>query len=237
MSRKGRLLIAGLLSIAFHLCVVMFADTASVVRLAWNPSNDPRVNGYFLYLGATSGHYDYKADVGNATESPVDQADGIYYAAASAYVSLGSNQKLESKLSNEVRFAIVSPTPNPNETPTPTPSTPIPTPGTTATPTPSPAPEVTPEPIPVPTATPSPSPIETSSPEPTDSPTPTPAPTPVDATPTPTATATPAPEPTASPTPVVTPTATPTPTASPSPCKPPHKRRWYRRRHLAYPCD
>jgi hypothetical protein len=158
---------------------------------------------------------------------------------------------------------VVTPSPSPSSTPSPTQTpdvtpneTPNPSPTATvqATATPTPSPVVTASPSPVPSATPqiTPTPTATVTPTPTPNVSPTPSASPsvgpqptaspsatVAQTPSPTSSPGPSSSPTLSPTPSVSPSGTPTATVSPTatPCVAPHKRRWYKRRHLRYPCD
>jgi hypothetical protein len=75
---------------------------ASVVRLAWDPS-DPDVTGYRLHYGSASGNYSTVIDVGNATSWAVpDLVVGrTYFFAVTAYNALGT----ESDFSSEIVYA------------------------------------------------------------------------------------------------------------------------------------
>ena len=74
------------------LCLVLSqrAFGASVV-LAWNPSVDPAVVGYFLYIGTANGSYSMKFDVGNYSGTTVSGLlqGRTYYFASTAYDANG----------------------------------------------------------------------------------------------------------------------------------------------------
>ena len=84
------------------------------VTLAWDPSPDPDVVGYRVYVGQSSGVYAPPVDLGNQTSVTISNLqEGIpYFFAVTAYNSLG----LESDPSNEVSFTppIVDPPRDPN---------------------------------------------------------------------------------------------------------------------------
>jgi len=84
------------------LCLVLSqrasgASGASVV-LAWKPSTDPAVVGYFLYIGTATGSYSMKLDVGNYSGTTVSGLlqGGTYYFAATAYDASGYESPLSS---------------------------------------------------------------------------------------------------------------------------------------------
>ena len=74
--------------------------TAGSLALAWDPVNDPRVAGYKVHYGTTSGNYTAQMDAGNVTTSTVPNlADGAtYYFAVTAY----DGSLVQSGFSNEV---------------------------------------------------------------------------------------------------------------------------------------
>ena len=74
--------------------------TAGSLALAWDPVNDPRVVGYKVHYGTSSGNYTAQMDAGNVTTSTVPNlADGAtYYFAVTAY----DGSLVQSGFSNEV---------------------------------------------------------------------------------------------------------------------------------------
>ncbi|HHY84619.1 MAG TPA: tandem-95 repeat protein [Verrucomicrobia bacterium] len=78
--------------------------SAASVTLAWDPSPDPSVVGYFVYYGDASRSYTTKIDVGNVTSVTVTGlVEGVaYYFAATAYNVLG----IESDFSEEVVYTV-----------------------------------------------------------------------------------------------------------------------------------
>ncbi len=76
--------------------------TNSQVELGWNPSPDPAVSGYRLYVGLASRSYSAVYDVGMATNFTVSglMSGTIYYFAATDYATNG----LESDFSAEISF-------------------------------------------------------------------------------------------------------------------------------------
>src|SRR5690349_9099222 len=69
------------------------------VHLAWDPSPDTNVAGYYIYIGPRSGFYTSRIDVGNVTNATFGNlSSGTYYFIASAY----SPDRVESLPSNEV---------------------------------------------------------------------------------------------------------------------------------------
>lgn len=79
------------------------------VTLAWNPSPDPTVTGYFLYFGGASGTYTNKTDRGFVTNAVINGLvnGDTYFFAVSAYDSAG----LESLRSAEVSYTVPAPNP------------------------------------------------------------------------------------------------------------------------------
>src|SRR5688572_7761153 len=88
------------------ICLAFLTVTANAwadtVTLVWDPSPDPSVTGYYVYVGAEPGVYDHRYDVGNTTSFVyLDGAvDRRYYFAVAAYVP----GPLLSSLSNEVSW-------------------------------------------------------------------------------------------------------------------------------------
>ena len=74
--------------------------TAGSLALAWDPVNDPRVAGYKVHYGTSSGNYTAQMDAGNVTTSTVPNlVDGAtYYFAVTAY----DGSLVQSGFSNEV---------------------------------------------------------------------------------------------------------------------------------------
>jgi hypothetical protein len=72
---------------------------AGTINLAWNPSTDPTLGGYYLLSGTQSGVYTNSINVGKVTSGQITVADGqTYYLAVEAYDTSG----LTSAPSNEV---------------------------------------------------------------------------------------------------------------------------------------
>ena len=78
------------------------AQTLAGVTLAWNPSVDPGIAGYYLYQGTASHNYTQQINEGNVTQATTTGlTPGLtYYFAVSAYDTIG----LESVLSTEVSY-------------------------------------------------------------------------------------------------------------------------------------
>lgn len=74
------------------------------LSLAWDPSPDPRVAGYRLYLGGISQTYTNLTDVGNKTSITILNLipGATYYFAVTAYDSHGS----ESAFSGEIAYTV-----------------------------------------------------------------------------------------------------------------------------------
>ena len=74
------------------------------VTVAWNPSPDTNVAGYFRYYGSPTGNYTNKLDVGNVTNATVSGLveGSTYFLAVTAYSTLG----LELDFSNEVSYTV-----------------------------------------------------------------------------------------------------------------------------------
>jgi hypothetical protein len=105
------------------------------VTLAWDPNGEPGVAGYRIYVGYSSGNYQYFADAGNHTSLVFNngQAGTTYFFVATAYDMSGN----ESEISNEIKYTFPTVAPAPEPTPSPEPQ-----------PTPSPQPQPTPSPQP-----------------------------------------------------------------------------------------
>jgi len=87
------------------LAVVLLCNNAQgdqSVSLAWNPSSNSAVAGYFLYYGPEAGVYTNRIDIGNNTATSVSglQEGQTYHFAVSAYNSIG----IESALSSDVPY-------------------------------------------------------------------------------------------------------------------------------------
>jgi len=74
------------------------------VTLAWDPSSDTNVVGYFRYYGGASGNYTNRVDVGNVTSNTVAGlvAGSTYFFAVTDYGASG----LESLPSTEVSYTV-----------------------------------------------------------------------------------------------------------------------------------
>ena len=88
--------------------------TAGSLALAWDPVNDPRVAGYKVHYGTSSGNYTAQMDAGNVTTSTVPNlVDGAtYYFAVTAY----DGSFVQSGFSNEVAGTVPSGAPVANFT-------------------------------------------------------------------------------------------------------------------------
>ena len=97
-----------LLPIFFTLYLIPPIIYAAQVTLAWDASVGS-VEGYKIHYGATSGDYDYSANVGNSINCTISglQEGATYYFAVTAY-----NNIAESDYSNEILYTI--PFDNPN---------------------------------------------------------------------------------------------------------------------------
>src|SRR5213593_415627 len=81
------------------LCLVLSQRASGAsVALTWNPSPDPAVVGYFLYIGTASGSYTIKLDVGNYSGTTVSGLlqGRTYYFASTAYDASGYESPLSS---------------------------------------------------------------------------------------------------------------------------------------------
>jgi len=93
------------------LCLVLSQRAlGSSVVLGWNPSTDPTVVGYFLYIGTASGGYSVKLDVGNYSGTTVSNLlqGRTYYFASTAYDVSGYESPFSSP---EVSAAILDTSP------------------------------------------------------------------------------------------------------------------------------
>lgn len=86
------------------LVLLCASHAAAQVTIGWNPSSEPDVAGYKLYVGAASRTYHDSIDVGTRTSYTVTglQDDRPYYFAVTAYTSNGA----ESGFSAEVTTAL-----------------------------------------------------------------------------------------------------------------------------------
>ncbi len=97
--------VAGLVATAlFWVIGALRVFAVQSVSLAWDPSPDTNVVGYFLHYGTASGSYPNRIDVGNTTNAAVPGLiEGrVYYFVATAYNAAG----LESDPSNELMFTV-----------------------------------------------------------------------------------------------------------------------------------
>lgn len=83
------------------------AQAERSVTLAWDPSPDPTVVGYRVYVGVASYTYTNVTDVGNNTTATIpDLTVGVtYFFAVTAYDSSG----LESDFSGEISYTVPAP--------------------------------------------------------------------------------------------------------------------------------
>ena len=78
------------IALAVVLSVLLSVTAEAVpITIAWNPSPDPTVIGYQVYVGATSGSYTETFDVGLATSFSYFPTDGsvYHYFAVAAYAA------------------------------------------------------------------------------------------------------------------------------------------------------
>lgn len=96
--------VGGLALLTLWVVTAHAAFPTSRVTLVWDPSPDPRVEGYAIWYGNTSSVYPTRVDVGNTTTATIsDLAIGqTYYFVAIAYAADG----LESPPSNEVEYTV-----------------------------------------------------------------------------------------------------------------------------------
>ncbi len=94
---------------AFIAALCSVASWAAQLTLAWDPSPDGTVVGYYVYYGTSSRNYPNRVDVGNATSRTVQNltAGQTYFFAVTAY----NAARAESGYSNEVSAAIPAPPP------------------------------------------------------------------------------------------------------------------------------
>ena len=80
------------------------SNAAQSLKLSWNPSKDPSVSGYNVYYGKSSGVFDHKVSVGNATTVTVSGlVEGTtYYFVATASTTSG----LESPPSGQISYTV-----------------------------------------------------------------------------------------------------------------------------------
>ena len=126
------------------LSIPSLSDASQSVSLAWDANSEQDLAGYRVYYGTGSGNYTQTLEAAAPSSTVTGLTEGVvYYFAVTAYNTEGA----ESGYSNEVSYAV--PTPSPSPTPSSTP-----TPNPTPTPPPSPTPEPTVTPVPSPSATP-----------------------------------------------------------------------------------
>ncbi len=80
-----------------------FGQAGRTLTLAWDPSPDLDVAGYFFYWGTASGQYTTRTNVGNATTNTISGlvAGVTYFFAVTAY---SSTDGLESPFSDEISY-------------------------------------------------------------------------------------------------------------------------------------
>jgi hypothetical protein len=98
--RLGRTLVGCLLVLAAG----AYAQAQQSVTLAWDPSSDPTVAGYRVYVGSASHTYTNLTDVGNKTSATITGliSGRMYYFAVTAYDASG----LESDFSGEITYVV-----------------------------------------------------------------------------------------------------------------------------------
>ena len=89
---------------ALSISLLIPAAFAGQANLAWDPSPDPTVTGYYVHSGQASHSYSSKVDVGNVTAFTVPGLNNgqTYYFAVTAY----NAARTESTFSNEANKAI-----------------------------------------------------------------------------------------------------------------------------------
>jgi hypothetical protein len=95
--------------------------SAATVRLAWNASPSPDVDGYRIKWGfAQGGPYPHPVEAGQLLTVTIDEpwAAGTHV----FFTAYAFNVAGESLPSNEVEFVVPMPTPVPTPTPTPAPT-------------------------------------------------------------------------------------------------------------------
>jgi hypothetical protein len=111
MFRRARLRFVPAMPILVLILIIVstLEVSAASVRLAWEPSPEPLVTGYRLYVGRSSGVYTDVIDAGNRTDSTVTGLDAgtTYYFTATAYTDTGD----ESVFSNETSYTLTGEAP------------------------------------------------------------------------------------------------------------------------------
>ena len=89
-------------AVLVSLLLLALSAAAESVTLAWSPSPDSTVTGYFVYYGTASGSYTTKVNVLSGSQATINGlTPGVtYYFAATAYNAAG----LESDPSNEIYY-------------------------------------------------------------------------------------------------------------------------------------
>ena len=81
------------------------------VNLAWNPNPEPDIAGYLVHYGTGSRNYTQTQEAATPSATVTGLTEGVaYYFAATAY----NDQGVESDYSNEVSYAVPTPTPTPD---------------------------------------------------------------------------------------------------------------------------
>ena len=107
---SGTIGLARLLGLILFLAALSTsAQTTQSVTLAWNPSQDTNVAGYFVYYGPASQTYTNKVNAGNATAATITGLvqGTTYYFSVTAYNAFG----MESDFSNEASYTVPVPLP------------------------------------------------------------------------------------------------------------------------------
>lgn len=103
---KGFVFLPSIVILALLCLLFPGLSFAASIGLAWNPSSESNVAGYYLYIGTQAGVYSTRINAGNTTEYTVTnlEAGQFYYLSVSAYDFLDN----ESSLSQEIVVPIPS---------------------------------------------------------------------------------------------------------------------------------